>query len=70
LVPTFDYYFTKNNFRPYIDLGVGYYSLADYAEVSQRDIATSSEDRLEVSINNQVGFLLRIGLDLGKLRAG
>jgi len=69
-VPTFDYYFIENNFRPYLGLGVGYYFLTNYTGVSRRDVANPSEDLIEINVKNQIGFLLRGGLDLGKLIVG
>ncbi len=70
IVPTFDYYFMGKKCRPYLGGGIGYYFLANYTEVSRRDIANPSEDILKVSVKNQVGFLLRGGLDIGKLLVG
>lgn len=75
LVPTIDYYFKKSNFkerkfRPYIGAGVGYYLLANYIDVSRTVITNPSEDEFEVYVDNQVGFLLRTGLESGKLRIG
>jgi len=66
-VPTFDYYFNLNNFRPYLGFGIGYYFLTTTKDVFA--IASSSE-LLEVSVNNKVGFLLRGGFNLHKVKAG
>lgn len=70
IVPTFDYYFNENKFRPYLGGGVGYYFLTNYTKVLRTNIVNPSEDVLEVSVNNRVGFLLRGGLDLGKFILG
>ena len=66
-VPTFDYYFSKNSFNPYLGAGVGIYMLAPSIEFSQN--STSSEE-LEASIDNQVGFLIRGGVDIWNLTVG
>lgn len=63
-VPTFDYYFIKNSLRPYLGIGIGYYMMALPAKNTERSIPSGI---LETSVNNQVGFLIRGGLDLGNL---
>ncbi len=63
-VPTFDYYLNENNTRPYFGLGLGYYLFSSVV------IANPSENVSEGSVNNQVGFLLRGGLELGNTRYG
>ncbi len=65
-VPTFDYYLNENNYRPYIGLGLGYYLFNDIDISSRND----SVEILRGSVNNQVGFLLRGGLELGNTRFG
>lgn len=65
-VPTFDYYLNENKYRPYIGLGLGYYFF-DSTDVFNQN---SSVEVLEGSVNNQLGFLLRGGLELGKTRLG
>lgn len=67
-VPTFDYYFINNNFRPYLGAGIGYYFLTTSKDVFV--IGGPFDDVLELSINNQVGFLLRGGFDLYKFKVG
>lgn len=64
--PTFDYYFTENFNRPYIGLGLGYYILST---IDVSDLSNTSEIQ-EGNINNQLGFLLRGGLELGNTRFG
>ncbi len=63
-VPTFDYYLNENNFRPYFGAGLGYYL------VSQVAIVNPPESMSEGSVNNQIGFLIRVGLESGKTRVG
>lgn len=70
IVPTFDYYFIENNVRPYLGLGVGYYFLTNYTDVSRRGIANPFEDGLKLGVKDQAGFLLRGGLDWGNLIVG
>ena len=67
LVPTFDYYFIKNNFRPYFGLGIGYYFLT----TSKKGfVVGAASNVLELSVKNQIGFLLRGGFNLHKLEIG
>jgi len=66
-VPTFDYYFIKNNSLPYLGVGVGYYLLTTSRDIIAIGI---SSDMLEVSVSNQVGFLLRGGFALHKVMIG
>lgn len=58
-VPTFDYYLTETKTRPYIGLGIGYYLLSSIV------VSNPTEDG---TINNQLGLLLRGGLEWGKKR--
>lgn len=74
-VPTLDYYFKKRDFknhffRPYTGLGLGYYLLSNYIDVSKTIINNPREDKFEVYVNNQVGFLLRTGLESNRWRIG
>lgn len=75
-VPTFDYYLNESMFldkyffRPYLGLGVGYYLLGAYIEVSQIDKANSSQDEVKGRVSNQVGILLRGGIEFNKLIIG
>jgi opacity protein-like surface antigen len=67
-VPTFDYYFLKDDFRPYLGVGVGYYLLSDI-DVSQTG-SNPNQGIIEVGVKNKVGFLFRGGIALNKLRFG
>ncbi|MFK8005388.1 MAG: OmpW family outer membrane protein [Saprospiraceae bacterium] len=67
LIPTFDYYFAKNKFRPYLGLGVGYYFLTTSKKAF---VGGNFIDAVEVSINNKMGILIRGGLDLNKVKVG
>lgn len=67
LVPTFDYYFGENNFNPYLGIGVGAYRLAPSIKSLQK---SSTSEVLETSINNQIGFLIRGGVDIWKFTVG
>ncbi|TRX54837.1 hypothetical protein FNH22_18965 [Fulvivirga sp. M361] len=75
-VPTFDHYLNENIFlnkhffRPYLGLGVGYYLLGTYIEVTQLDKANASEDEIKGSVSNQVGLLVRGGIEFDKLIIG
>lgn len=63
-MPTFDYYLNFNYTRPYLGLGLGYYAL------SQVDIDQPGPGLLDGSVNNQIGVLLRGGIEHGKMRFG
>ncbi|GAA0717822.1 hypothetical protein GCM10009430_15200 [Aquimarina litoralis] len=66
-VPTYDYNINNKYYSPYIGVGLGYY-LFNNVDVSNRNSSTS--DVLEGSVKNQLGFLLRGGLDIGNVRCG
>ncbi len=67
LASTFDYYFRKNNFRPYLGIGVGHYFLTS----TKRGFAIRDPyDALELNVDNQFGLLLRVGFDLHKFVIG
>ena len=70
VVPTVDYYFMDKKYRPYLGVGMGYYFLTNYTDVSRRGAADPFEDLLELSVQNQAGFLIRGGLNFGRLVAG
>ncbi len=64
-VSTFDHYLNENYNRPYLGLGIGYYLL------SPIDVSfAGSQNILEGTVKNQLGLLLRGGLELGKTRLG
>ena len=61
-VPTFDYYLNYAPTRPYLGVGVGYYLL------STVDVSQGIETILDGSIKNQLGLLLRGGVELRNTR--
>ena len=65
-VSTFDHYLNENRYRPYLGLGIGYYIL------SLVDVSTNigSQNILEGAVKNQLGLLLRGGLEIGNTRFG
>ncbi|MEX0272984.1 MAG: hypothetical protein AB3N16_01245 [Flavobacteriaceae bacterium] len=65
-VPTYDYFLNDNFYRPYLGFGMGYY-IFNNIDVSERN---GSSGTLEGSVNNQLGFLIRGGLELGFTRIG
>ena len=69
-VPTIDYYFKGNNYRPYVGGGVGAYLLSSYIDVTQVVSGGLSDNEYEVFVNNQVGLLLRAGFESKKSRLG
>ena len=60
-VPTFDYYLNEKRYRPYIGAGIGYY-LFNTIDISNRN---GTSNIIEGSVKNQLGFLVRGGLELG-----
>lgn len=70
IVPTFDYYFMEKKNRPHLGIGVGYYFLTNYTDVSPIGITDPSEEIFRASVHNQIGFLLRGGLEVKKLTIG
>ncbi len=67
LVPTFDYYFSQKKLRPYLGLGLGYNFLTTYKKGL---VIGNPSDELELSVNNQLGLLLRGGVNLPKVMLG
>ena len=65
-VPTVDYYFKKYNFRPFVGAGLGYYLLPSPIEVNK----VGASNVLEGNVRERIGFLLRGGIELRKLRFG
>ena len=63
-MPTFDYYFNEKYTRPYLGLGIG------YCLVSSITLANTPDNIVEGIVNNQIGFLLRGGLEVGSTRLG
>ena len=63
--PTNDYYLNDNNYRPYIGLGIGYYLFFDDLDILTPN---GSTEVLKGSIKNQIGVLLRGGLEVGNIR--
>jgi hypothetical protein len=67
-MPTFDYYFNKNECQPYLGAGVGICIMSDI------DVAfiavTPPVEIIEVGVNNQIGFLFRDGLESKNFRLG
>lgn len=66
LVPTIEYYLNKNNFRPYLGIGIGPYLLTNYIDV----FAYSSQNVLEATVKSQVGLLVRGGWESDRIRLG
>ncbi|WP_378172401.1 hypothetical protein [Aquimarina sp. SS2-1] len=64
-LPTFDYYLNDKQYCPYVGIGLGYY-IFNNIDVSMN----GTSEILEGSVNNQPGFLVRGGLEIGKTRLG
>ncbi len=69
-VPTFDYYLKENNYHPFVGVGLGYHLLPDPIEVYRVDLLNPSENVLDGSTDKRIGFLLRGGCEISKLRLG
>lgn len=65
LVPTFDYYMTVNNLRPFIGLGAGPYMISRFIDITPR-----AGDLFEATIKRQFGLLFRAGVESHNLRIG
>ena len=70
ILPTFDYYWNGNKFRPSLGLGIGSHILAGSIDVSRFSTASHTEEVFEVNVRYQIGFLLRGGFELGRSRIG
>ena len=66
-VPTFDYYLNDKKKRPYAGLGLGYY-LFNNIDISDRNSGLA--DVLEGRVKNQLGVLLRGGIEIRNTRYG
>ncbi len=64
-VPTYDYYFNENKYRPYAGLGIGYY-LLNYIDINR----IGSSKILEGNVKDKAGLLLRCGIEFGNTRYG
>lgn len=63
-MPTFDYYLNENYTRPYLGVGLGYYLFSTVI------IANPSQNITEGNVNNQLGLLLRGGVEWGRTKFG
>jgi hypothetical protein len=70
VVPTFDYHWQKENFSPYVGLGIGPYSLANKLDINSIGTTNPNEDVFEVKVGYQIGLLIRGGFEMRKLRFG
>lgn len=67
-MPTFDYYFNENKYKPYLGAGFGVYIMSDI-DVAQINI-NPPEGIVQVGVVNQLGFLCRGGFESKNLRIG
>lgn len=70
LIPTYDYYWELNNYRPYVGAGIGFYLFGTNMEVFKFPTKNPSEDKQIISIDNKIGILLRAGIEFRKTRIG
>lgn len=65
--PTFDYYFNSRHKNSYVGIGISYYAM----NTSKKAFLTrNSFDEKDLSIDNQLGVLVRTGVDWKKLILG
>ncbi|PHI21805.1 hypothetical protein CEQ90_00525 [Lewinellaceae bacterium SD302] len=69
-VPTFEYRWRNHHLLPHLGIGVGYYLLGDYVDVIRSGVFGNPERKYKIIIRDQPGFLIRAGLQPGKLRLG
>ena len=69
-VPTFDYHWPNNKFRPSLGIGLGSYLLVSFLDITPVSLNPSAEDVIEVNVNYRIGLLLRGGFKLGRSRIG
>jgi len=65
-VSTFDHYLNEQYHRPYLGMGIGYYVLSTVDVFAN----PGSQNVQEGTIKNQLGLLLRGGLESGSTRLG
>lgn len=65
--PTFDYYFNTAISRPYLGVGLVHSFLTSTKKGVIKDDPLETHD---LNVDNQVGFLLRVGVDLHKVVIG
>lgn len=69
-MPTVDYYLKINNYHPFIGLGLGYHLHPNPIEIFSSVSTPSPENVIEGTVGKRIGFLLRGGVEIGRLRLG
>ena len=69
-VPTLDYCWYENKFRPNLGFGIGTYLLVTYLDVYPITPGNSYEEVIEINVKNRFGLLLKGGFTLGRSRLG
>ncbi len=64
--PSFDYYFVGKALRPYVGVGVS----NNFLRSSKKATALGKTSELKLNMDNQIGFLLRGGIDINKFVLG
>jgi len=67
VVPTFDYYFSKKKLNLYLGTGIGIYILEPAIKFLKE---STSSMVLKTGVDDQLGFLIRGGIDIWKLIIG
>lgn len=70
LIPTFDYYWGDDDFRPYAGIGVGPYLLGNQFDLRSTALGSSRDEVIEVSPDIKIGALVRGGFEIKRLRIG
>jgi outer membrane protein X len=70
VVPTFNYYWNKGNFYPFIGIGVGPYSMWNKLDVIDLSSKSFAGKDFVIDIKYKLGLLLRAGFETGKFKLG
>ena len=70
VIPTFEYYWGKDDFRPYAGVGLGAYLLANEIDLRARSRTRNLAQEVTVSPDVKPGFLIRGGFEMSRLRLG
>ncbi|GAB3919704.1 outer membrane beta-barrel protein [Larkinella terrae] len=64
------YYLSKNNFRPYVGLGAGLYSIAGTTVTVVNGQVQDDHDDYKVEASNKFGVMARVGFKAGHFNLG
>lgn len=70
ILPTINRYWQKEDVRPYLGCGIGVSSIINVVDVYTTNPINPSQSVFEVGVGYQLGLLLRMGIEMKKLRIG